>query len=376
MPAQSKKTPMNSSSEFHDDSSPPSDETSYDESSHAKLSTDHATTPPSCCTPSGLVHDVEDEVHETDSEDNSGTKEQPQAVAFDASNVEYRDPDDGSHVSLPDLSPKQYIGVYHLPPKTFVPWKAMYNSTEPVHIISEMHFFRKGGAVSLHDSRDQYDWTSKELVLELLDGPTKVVAKEHRRWSDYSQAKARGHAFERAHSNRYVAMMLNIFREELFNIWAKKESSAVRQMYKDACFIQVQLLYVLQTVGNKDKGASQWLIAESGTDTRNHRYIYEYEFVNKNYKMKVDQSLEDVIYAFAHYTFKKSGGLSLIAQLDCDAHGKLSNLVCFTKVNPPDVLCFQGMFNIIEMAFVHFERHHKCNNVCHTLGLKAFNPFK
>ncbi|KAH9816391.1 hypothetical protein DFH28DRAFT_865987, partial [Melampsora americana] len=93
----------------------------------------------------------------------------------------------------------------------------------------------------------------------------------------------------------------------------------------------VQPFYVLQKVSDKDKDKSQWLIAERATVSCNHRYVYEFMFNNKSYKMNTNTQLDDMIFSFLHYTYKMSGGLSLIVQLDCDVHGRLSNLLCFTK---------------------------------------------
>ncbi|KAH9815473.1 hypothetical protein DFH28DRAFT_928010 [Melampsora americana] len=307
---------------------------------YAIPATDHATSP-SILTPTGMVDEKYN--RDRDSQDESSSvngsecaRDNP--VDFDAVTVDYLNYDEAFHASLPDLNSKKSISVYTLPPKVFDSAKPTFYVNETVPIIVKTLYYLPGNAISLQGSRDKSEWTARSLVVEFETGPTHLLAKEHSWWSE-SSARARSEAFGRAQSNRYP-------------------------------------FYVLQHISDPSEEKSQWLIAESATDTRNHRYVHEYEFYNKNYTMKVDKELEDVIYAFLHYTYKMSGCVSLIAQLDCDSCGKISNLVCFTKVRPPDSLCFRGMFNVIEMASVHFERQHKCNDVCHTLGLIPFKPFE
>ncbi|KAH9808176.1 hypothetical protein DFH28DRAFT_910592 [Melampsora americana] len=270
----------------------------------SSYSTNNATSPPSGLTPSGMVNEKDDQ-------------------SMTARNVDYLSYDEGFYASLPDLFHKKSISVYHLPPKKFSSNKPAYNPNETVPIFVKALYYQHGPPITLYGTRDQDDWTPTAVVVDFETGPTQLLALEHRRWYE-SAARARAEAFGRAQSNRYVAMLLELFQEDLFQQWSTKESENIRRMYKHASF--------LQAISDQDKDKSQWLIAERATDSRNHRYVYEFMFNNKNYKMKADTQLDDVIFSFLHYTYKMSGGLSLIAQLDCDAHGRLSNLLCFTKV--------------------------------------------
>ncbi|EGG00890.1 uncharacterized protein MELLADRAFT_111372 [Melampsora larici-populina 98AG31] len=60
---------------------------------------------------------------------------------------------------------------------------------------------------------------------------------------------------------------------------------------------------------------------------------------------------------------------TVISNLDCDEHGRLSNVVCFTKNSTPyHSRESSAMADIVNRAFVLFPEQHDCNELCEHLG--------
>ncbi|KAH9816392.1 hypothetical protein DFH28DRAFT_927169 [Melampsora americana] len=75
-------------------------------------------------------------------------------------------------------------------------------------------------------------------------GPTHLLGLEHHWWYELA-ARACAKAFARAQSNQYVAMLLELFQEDLFQQWSTKESETIRRMYKHASSLQASHLLSL-----------------------------------------------------------------------------------------------------------------------------------
>ncbi|KAH9824733.1 hypothetical protein DFH28DRAFT_878521 [Melampsora americana] len=260
--------------------------------------------------------------------------------------------------------------IYQLYTPAFRPANAVYRICNAVKTTERVVKYNYQPYTGFCQTRDCEDWVVKYIDLT-SHGLGMVETKCHRKWPD-NEKEARLHAFERLQANVYTAMMLKNFQDTLFCKWTTEHNKRKRDVTRAFHFASGNLKVVPAFVMNPflgDKGAeeSHWLICEAKSDAYRHRYMYEYVFNNYTHSMDPAQ---DLVYAFAHHVYITSDRQTLIAQLDCDSHGNISGLICFTKdqeeshnINGNDML------HTIERAFIHFEDQHDCNPVCRALGL-------
>ncbi|KAH9807397.1 hypothetical protein DFH28DRAFT_915673 [Melampsora americana] len=180
---------------------------------------------------------------------------------------------------------------------------------------------------------DHHDWTIKSVGIESSELHNPMVAKYNEHWLTSSNL-AREHALELGQSNLYVRHMLYFFQHALQDHWLGKinQSGYRQQIRKDRVLhaqslgLQVPMPCLLQTIGQKNR--SGWLFCEDEHHHKNHCYVHEYKFVQDQPE---DDPWEDLIHAFIHHSYHHSKKQSLIAQLDCDIGGQMSNLICFTR---------------------------------------------
>ncbi|KAH9813008.1 hypothetical protein DFH28DRAFT_897463 [Melampsora americana] len=271
------------------------------------------------------------------------------------------------------MSSKHAGSIYQLNTPAFRASKAVYHIVNTVKTTESVVKYNYLPAKDFYQSRDCEDWIASDIDLS-SQGFGMVEAKYHQKWPDNEKA-ARKHAFERLQANVYTAMMLKHFQDTLFRKWTTEHNQKKRDVARGFHFASGNLKVVPAFVMNPilgDKGSedSHWLICESKSDSYRHRYMYEYVFNNYSHQMDPAQ---DLVYAFAHHVYSVSDCQTLIAQMDCDAHGKISGVICFTKdQDESHNINGNDMLHTMERAFIHFEDQHDCNPVCRALGLKSF----
>ncbi|KAH9808542.1 hypothetical protein DFH28DRAFT_908939, partial [Melampsora americana] len=264
------------------------------------------------------------------------------------------------HIS--DLSNKTEGCLYRLLPRHSRDSEVWYNPYEDVPFLEDHVVYDTYQKVKVLPRGDLSEWVVWRIYIHLREAPDWYFLKFHVSWEDM-KSQGRAHCFERAQSNRYAAMMLKSFQHCLY-IKRKNSKGQVdlqyRQWYTDS------LSMVLTGPHHDDQ--PRWMICEGVADpSSSHRYIYEYNFNNKPIE---PQAWTDHIHAFVHYIYDISAGMTLIANLECDDHGKITNIVCFDQQNPPYHSCNDSdMAGRIDRAFnLHFPCQHKCNKICEHIG--------
>ncbi|KAH9822200.1 hypothetical protein DFH28DRAFT_881696 [Melampsora americana] len=181
-------------------------------------------------------------------------------------------------------------------------------------------------------SRDSYNWTTHTIDIETPEIDNTMVAKYHQDWTTCLPL-ARDIVLERGHSSLYVANMLYHFQEALKAVWIADTQQTIhemrynRQLHAQSLSLKMPPVCLLFTIGPKVQDSSRWLLCKAA-HSPHMRYVHEYQF-NKCHP--AEDPWADLIMALIHYVYKRTGGHSLIAQVDCDLSGILSNLVCFAK---------------------------------------------
>ncbi|EGG07577.1 uncharacterized protein MELLADRAFT_71610 [Melampsora larici-populina 98AG31] len=163
-------------------------------------------------------------------------------------------------------------------------------------------------------------------------------------------------------------MALKHFQHSLF-IKGRNDTGPLQpvyqQWYTDSCSMVIQPCYVLQSAGTPYEGEPRWMIFEAATDN-SHSFVTETNF---NKPPKEHNAWTRLIHAFIHYTYDLSGDQTLISNLDCDDHGKISNVTCYVRNSPPYHSRNNAeMAGIVECAFKLFAEQHVCNDICELLG--------
>ncbi|KAH9810400.1 hypothetical protein DFH28DRAFT_902979 [Melampsora americana] len=243
----------------------------------------------------------------------------------------------------------------------------VYNQYEDVYFIEDRvaySRYQRGPVVS----RDAGEWIVLRIYIHHREAGGFYFLKYHKSWSDMV-SQGRAHCFDRAHSNHYAAMALKEFKR-MFFIKRRDEHGRMIGTYQrwhhEANSLSIAPVHPLQSTGALYEGEPRWKICEGVTDRFSHRYVYEYNFNNEPMEY---QPWTKLIQTFIHFVYDLSDSKTLISNLDCDEHGVISNVLCFTKNSPPyhsrNSVDMQG---VVERAFIHFPDHHDCNELCEHLG--------
>ncbi|KAH9813810.1 hypothetical protein DFH28DRAFT_857979, partial [Melampsora americana] len=222
-----------------------------------------------------------------------------------------------------------------------------------------------------HFTQDSHEWIQKKMMIDTkhYDLPLIMIAKQRHAWATKPNL-ARSQALERVKSNLHAARMLKLFMEDLEKLMtsrSRKIRTAAMETHQLSLGLKIPPNSLVKTFGKHETGNSEWLLCDAPHHLVNQRYVHPYKFESDR-----QDKWSDFIHALVHYSYHRTGAHSLIAQVDCDQLGSLSNLVCFTRgyqhVGNPGM----DIDQTVKMAFVHFKVSHQCNNICNILGLK--NP--
>ncbi|EGG00089.1 uncharacterized protein MELLADRAFT_93880 [Melampsora larici-populina 98AG31] len=214
------------------------------------------------------------------------------------------------------------------------------------------------------------EWIVRKIYVHHRESDVKGLRflKFHSSWGELP-SQGRPHCFDRAHSNRYAAMALKEFKQ-MFFIKRRDHSdrmNAIHQKWHHECLsLSIQPVHILQSTGSTYDDEPRWMLCEGITDQFSHRYVLKDNF--NNLPMEY-QPWTKIIQAFIHYVYDLSDSKTVISNLDCDEHGRLSNVVCFTKNSTPyHSRESSAMADIVNRAFVLFPEQHDCNELCEHLG--------
>ncbi|EGG13078.1 uncharacterized protein MELLADRAFT_86950 [Melampsora larici-populina 98AG31] len=222
-----------------------------------------------------------------------------------------------------------------------------------------------GRKVDLSLTRDVNDWCVRELQGDGDPVPYKGIVRFHSRWS-CSARSGRDHALELVNAHAYVATMLELFKARLRKLWHDQEVREFQEWFLRSYNLHVHRVFLMQTIGSLDDDLPRWVMCETARDSSSKRYVYPSCFRDT---MPPSNTWKHYIYAFIHYVYQKSGGVTVIGQIDCDETGNISSVVCFNK----------GSYHLenhdsTEQFFFDFKAgHNKCNQICHELGLKPLS---
>ncbi|EGG03455.1 uncharacterized protein MELLADRAFT_65602 [Melampsora larici-populina 98AG31] len=259
---------------------------------------------------------------------------------------------------IEDLSRKEEGCLYRLKAKPLRETALFYDQYEDITVLEDRVGYRCFQKPTFDLDSDH--WTIRYIYLNHREVSGWYFLKYHVTWKDMD-SQGRGHCFECAQSNRFAAMALRSFRHALY-IKIRNAYGAInlvhQQWYSDSAS--------LVSSGSEYHSEPRWMICEGINDGKSHRFVNETRFDNKPME---PYTWTDLIYAFVHYTYDLSDGRLLISNLDCDEHGRLTNIVCFDKNSAPHHSRDNAeVVDQIKDVFNHFEEQHRCNIVCQHLG--------
>lgn len=212
-------------------------------------------------------------------------------------------------------------------------------------------------------TKELYDWILRKLDFHSCAIPDSLIGKHHRQWTNDTASVAREEAMELAQSYVYVGMMLKEFQNFIRDSKPDKEIDLTPyDLHEESKDLKVSPVYVLQAFGDLKPNESSWLVCEALCHSSHVNYVHAYDFRTKDSQHKRWRNL---VHAFVHYVNKRSGGKTIIANLDCNIKGELSNLLCFDKKSS----CYLAEPEDIQNVFHLFGHHHNCNDVCRMLKL-------
>ncbi|EGG08626.1 uncharacterized protein MELLADRAFT_84716 [Melampsora larici-populina 98AG31] len=234
----------------------------------------------------------------------------------------------------PDLPSKCVAFIYR--------WDTFYNEncTKPTYVpdscdsISEsVAVYQIGSSVDLSKTRDINEWSVREMQGNGVEMPYAGIVRFHHCWSFYAKA-GRETAVELVNAHAYVEAMLQLFKLSLCQLWEeqKQPEDALAMEFRDWYFrtsvLHVPCVSLIQTIGQLDDDVPCWMICETAHHPTSKRYVYPSCFRDS---MPASDPWKAIIFALIHYVYQKSGGVTLLAQVDCDISGILTNIVCFNK---------------------------------------------
>ncbi|KAH9808519.1 hypothetical protein DFH28DRAFT_909110 [Melampsora americana] len=218
-------------------------------------------------------------------------------------------------------------------------------------------------------TQDSHDWIQRKMMIDTkhYDLPHIMIAKQHKAWANRPNL-ARSQALERVKSNLYAARMLKLFKEGLENSMTSRSRAirtAASEMHQLSLGLKIPPNSLVKTFGKHESDYCEWLLCDAPHHRVNQRYVHPYKFESDQ-----KDKWSDFVHAFVHYSYHRTGAHSLVAQVDCDQLGSLSNLVCFTRGYQHVGIPGMDIDETVKMAFVHFKASHQCNDICNILGLK------
>ncbi|KAH9809490.1 hypothetical protein DFH28DRAFT_853634, partial [Melampsora americana] len=264
-----------------------------------------------------------------------------------------------------ELSSKRGGFIYNISPIDFTHWGVAYKPSGKYELKANYVWYDVSRTDVRGSTRELYDWIFRKL--QLYSGTIKdaLIAKHHRNWFDDYPSHPREEAMEMAQANVYVAMMLKEFQNDLSKCHTETGVSMVltpQHIYAESQHLEVSPIYLLQGMGHLKNDESSWQVCEPPRHSSHVSYFNEYNFRSHDSQHK---RWRELVQGFLHYIHKKSKGKTIVAQLDCNKYGMISNLVCFDKENQ----CHLADSEVIQRAFTHFGEDHKCNDVCHMLNM-------
>ncbi|EGG02412.1 uncharacterized protein MELLADRAFT_110202 [Melampsora larici-populina 98AG31] len=271
------------------------------------------------------------------------------------------------YVDIEDLSRKQSGCLYRLRRKTLRQTVTSYDQLENVTLIKDDVVYTSGELV-LHVTIED-GWTIRKMYLNHDEVGGLYHLKFDPSWLELD-TEGRYECFARAESNRYASWAMNQFQ---YTLSRKRRNGRGRlvpkyqRYYSLLLSMVVQPCHAMQSTGSGYDDEPRWMICERVTD-RGHAYVHEGNFHNKPTERRPWTSL---IHAYIHYVYDLSADQTLISRLDCDDHGKISNLVCWDRNRPPyhsrDVVEMHGR---VQRAFQMFaEQHLRMVLICYTFGI-------
>ncbi|KAH9815426.1 hypothetical protein DFH28DRAFT_1082273 [Melampsora americana] len=166
-------------------------------------------------------------------------------------------------------------------------------------------------------------------------------------YNKYGQVQAR--CFAHMESNRHAAMALKCFQRLLFLKIRDVKGRLIpkyQQWYLHACAMVIQPCY--------------------GATDISHSFVHKDNFNNPP---GAPHTWTHLIHAFIHYTYNLSADKTLISNLDCDDHGKISNLIRYVRDQPPyHSRDNANMACVVDRQFNRCDNQHVCNKICELLG--------
>ncbi|KAH9814088.1 hypothetical protein DFH28DRAFT_929178 [Melampsora americana] len=135
-----------------------------------------------------------------------------------------------------------------------------------------------------------------------------------------------------------------------------------KSQYKHLVGVKTQLMRgtdVLPTPPHTQPMLGENQAANAGECMGVHRTIASDHQTRKNAGCSVN-ACKAVTEELVHYLYHVSGGQKFIAQLDCDVHGRISNIVCYSHSKIQSI--GGNMGQVIERAFCHIKQDHDCNH--------------
>ncbi|EGG04667.1 uncharacterized protein MELLADRAFT_88687 [Melampsora larici-populina 98AG31] len=292
--------------------------------------------------------------------------EQSQTIEDESDIVPY-------YETIEDLGRKKNGMLYRLSPKCFRDQQPHYNPLEVVPYLDDRVGYSEGQQVQV--ANHSLDWVVRKAYLHHRD--YQIAGSYHIKynltWANLL-SQGRSHCFERAQNSRYVAMALESFQKDLFRKRRENGNGNINPLHLQwaivASSMSVQPLHILQSSATATTDNEPlWKIFKGATTARFHRFIHVNAFHNEPSMEPEAWPWTSLIYAFLHYTYELSGDRTLIANLDCDEHGNLSNIVCYDKETVPyHSRQSVEMAKAVDLAFSKFVDQHECNEVCEHVG--------
>ncbi|EGF98016.1 uncharacterized protein MELLADRAFT_96233 [Melampsora larici-populina 98AG31] len=266
----------------------------------------------------------------------------------------------------PDLPSKRAAFLYHMKYFYGEGSNPTYEPTNCTALSEAVVLFQLGNIVDFSKSRDVNEWQARELQGDGVEIPYASVARFHFSWS-YSATSGRERALELVNAHIYVASMLKLFKARLHQMW-KEEclpegylAQQFREWFIRAAALHVPRVSCLQTIGSLDDDVPRWMLVEVKPESVRTRYVYQSCFRDTLPKSDPWKAL---LFAFIHYAYQHSGGVTLIGQIDCDQWGSISNVLCFNKAS-----YYLENSDRMDMPFFDFRGGHQCDQICKEMGL-------
>ncbi|KAH9807510.1 hypothetical protein DFH28DRAFT_938362 [Melampsora americana] len=282
--------------------------------------------------------------------------------------------DDAGHGSLTpfkmtrgELSAKRGGFLYSISPINHDKWGCTYKASGKYGLTETYVWYDLSRTEVVGRTQEFYDWIFRKLELHTGSIRDALIAKHHRKWFDDYPNHPREEAMELAQANVYTAMMLKQFQDAIRDC-----KPVVGLDYKhenvseESRLMQVSPVYILQSMGCLNPDESSWNVCEAPRHPSTLTYVHGSNFTPRELH---NNRWRDLVQAFLHYINKKSGGKTIIAQLDCNIKGMISNLMCFDRESSQHL----ADQDEIELAFKHFAQDHQCNFICRMLKIAKKN---